>query len=78
MKILTGRVIAKKMPKTATVTVERTFTHPLYLKRIKKAKKYQVHDPEEKTKAGDKVHFAASRPVSKLKKWRIIYDSIEK
>ncbi len=65
MKIFAGEVIANKMPKTATVAVEKIFTHPLYLKRVKKTRKYQVHDPEGKTKAGDKVRFVASRPVSK-------------
>lgn len=71
MKILTGKVISKKMLKTATVVVERMVVHPLYLKRYKKMKKYHVHD-EIGVKVGDTVKFAASKPFSKLKKWRII------
>ncbi len=72
MKIFTGKVIAKKMPKTATVVVERILIHPLYQKRIKSMRKYHIHDPEDKTKIGDSVHFVAAKPISKLKKWQLI------
>jgi len=71
MKIFSGTVIAKKMPKTATVVVERVFPHPTYKKRIKRIKKYLVHD-EFNVKIGDKVQFVASKPISKLKRWKII------
>jgi len=59
------------MQDTATVEVERTVIHPLYQKRYKKAKKYQVHDDFD-VKVGDIVKFAACKPVSKLKKWKIV------
>lgn len=72
MKIFTGRVVTKKMPKTVAVVTERVFAHPLYQKRIKRMKKYQVHDAEDKAKVGDWVKFAATKPVSKLKRWKII------
>ncbi len=71
MKIFTGQVISTKMSKTATVAVERIVVHPIYKKRFKRTKKYQVHD-ELGVKVGDKVSFAASKPISKLKKWKII------
>jgi small subunit ribosomal protein S17 len=71
MKIFTGKVIAKKTDKTATVAVERMSIHPLYKKRFKRIKKYQVHD-ETGVKTGDRVTFADSRPYSKNKKWKII------
>lgn len=71
MKILTGKVVSKKMAKTATVVVERMVIHPLYLKRYKRMKKYHVHD-EVGVKVGDTVKFAASKPYSKLVNWRII------
>ncbi len=71
MKIFTGRVIAVKTAKTATVAVERMTIHPLYKKRFKRTRKYQVHD-EIGTKIGDKVKFSGSRPFSKTKKWKII------
>jgi small subunit ribosomal protein S17 len=70
MKIFTGRVVATKTAKTATVSVERMTIHPLYKKRLKRSTKYQVHD-EIGVKVGDKVKFADSRPYSKTKKWKI-------
>lgn len=71
MKIFTGKVISKKMDKTATVAVESVKLHPIYKKRLKRAKKYQVHD-ELGTKVGQTVSFAASKPYSKTKKWKIV------
>lgn len=71
MKIFSGRVIANKMDKTATVVVERIVAHPLYKKRIRKIKKYHVHDTLG-TVAGQRVRFVASKPYSKLKKWKIV------
>lgn len=71
MKIFTGEVIAKKSEKTATIAVTRVMAHPIYRKRIKRVKKYQVHD-ELGSLVGQKVNFVASRPYSKTKKWKII------
>ncbi len=71
MKIFTGTVISKKMQNTATVVVERFITHPIYKKRLKRAKKYHVHD-DFNVKVGDRVQFVATKPISKLKKWKII------
>lgn len=76
MRVFTGKVIATKMKKTATVVVDRAVVHPLYKKRFKRSKKYQVHD-EIGVKVGDLVRFVDSRPYSKLKKWKII-EVIEK
>ena len=74
MKIFTGKVISKKMNKTATVLVERVVVHPVYKKRFKLAKKYHVHD-ELGTNVGDIVSFVASKQYSKMKKWKIIGDT---
>ncbi len=71
MKIFTGKVIATKNAKTATVAVERVIVHPLYKKRIRRDTKYQVHD-EVGVKVGDTVKFVAGKTYSKTKKWRII------
>ncbi len=71
MKIFTGKVISKKMLKTATVAVDRVFKHPVYGKRVRKTKKYQVHD-EKSVEVGQVVKFVASRPYSKTKKWKIV------
>ncbi|HET7099268.1 MAG TPA: 30S ribosomal protein S17 [Patescibacteria group bacterium] len=70
MKIFTGIVIATKTAKTATVSVERMIVHPLYKKRFRRSTKYLVHD-ELGVKTGDKVTFVASKPYSKMKKWKI-------
>lgn len=71
MKVFTGKVISKKMLKTAIVAVERVVANPLYGKRVKRIKKYHVHD-ETDSKVGDTVIFAPSRPYSRLKKWKVI------
>ena len=70
MKIFTGKVIAKTMDKTATVSVKTFTVHPIYKKRLSRVKKYHVHD-ELNVKVGQKVNFVASRPYSKTKKWKI-------
>ena len=70
MKIFTGKVVALKSLKTATVAVERVIVHPLYKKRFRREKKYLVHD-EIGVKLGDVVRFIDTKPVSKMKKWKI-------
>lgn len=76
MKIFIGEVISTKMSKTATVAVTHIVIHPVYKKRQNKTRKYQVHD-EIGTKVGDKVRFVATKPYSKLKKWKITEVVIE-
>jgi len=71
MRSFIGKVVSTKMSKTATVAVERVVVHPLYKKRLKRVKKYHVHD-EIGVKVGDKVVFVDSKPYSKLKKWKIV------
>lgn len=70
MKIFTGKVVSTKMAKTATVAVGHIIVHPLYKKRERRIKNYQVHD-EVGVKEGNTVKFVASRPYSKTKKWKI-------
>jgi len=70
MKIFKGKVIAAKSAKTATVLISRIVAHPIYLKRYKRVKKYHVHD-EFGVSVGDTVKFVASKPYSKLKRWKI-------
>ena len=71
MKIYEGYVISTKMAKTANVAVKRVLKHPVYKKRLKRIKKYHVHD-EVGVKKGDKVRFVDSRPYSKTKRWKIV------
>jgi len=66
-----GVVSGKSMKKTVSVIVERQIRHPLYKKIVRKKKKFLAHDEYEKCKIGDMVKIVQSRPLSKLKKWRV-------
>ncbi len=68
-----GVVVSGKMKNTIVVEVDRTRVHPKYKKRYVVNKKYKVHDAKEKFKVGDKVIFMECRPISKDKKWRVVY-----
>ena len=69
----TGVVISTKMAKTVTVRVERTFRHPLYGKVVRLSKKYYAHDEQaDQLKEGDLVTIVETRPLSKLKRWRVV------
>lgn len=70
---LTGTVVSDKMAKTIVVRVDNFKLHPIYGKRFRVSKKYKVHDPEGKYKAGDVVEIVACRPLSREKRWRVIY-----
>jgi small subunit ribosomal protein S17 len=67
-----GTVIEKKMKKTIKVTVERQIRHPLYKKTIRRKRTFLVHDETEKCKVGDVVRIVETRPLSRLKRWRVI------
>ena len=71
MKTFKGTVKRTKMEKTATVEVVRLVAHPVYLKRYKRTKRYQVHD-ELGVEVGQEVKFAPCKPYSKSKRWKII------
>ena len=76
-KVLQGTVISSKQDKTITVLVERKIRHPMLKKIIKRSKKYSAHDEENKFKSGDKVKIIESKPISKLKKWKVLYNNGE-
>jgi small subunit ribosomal protein S17 len=67
-----GTVVGKKMRKTVTVQVERQIRHPLYKKIVRRKKTFLVHDETEKCKIGDTVRIIETRPISKLKRWRVL------
>ncbi len=71
-KTLVGRVVSDRMDKTVTVSVERLVQHPVYKKIIKKTSKIYAHDEENQCKAGDKVKVMSTRPLSKMKRWRVV------
>lgn len=70
-KTLVGHILASKMDKTVVVAVESLTKHPLYGKYVKKRVKYMAHDEKNECGAGDKVLISETRPMSKLKRWRV-------
>jgi len=71
-RILSGTICKATNKKTVVVEVERTFKHPIYKKYIKRSKKYHAHDETDAFKVGDKVMIEETRPISKLKTWKVI------
>lgn len=72
LRILSGIVVSDKMAKTIVVQVDRTVVHPKYGKRYVRSKKYHVHDEGNLHKVGEKVRFKECRPLSRLKRWRVV------
>lgn len=70
-RALTGVVVSDTMDKTVVVMVERTVKHPAYQKYIRRRKRYYAHDPKNECKVGDRVEIEESRPLSKLKRWKV-------
>jgi len=66
-----GRVVSAKMAKTIVVEVTRRVRHPLYKRVVSKRKKFYAHDEKGLAKLGDQVRIAETRPLSKLKRWRL-------
>tara|TARA_A100000164_G_scaffold123241_1_gene109144 strand:- start:1185 stop:1451 length:267 start_codon:yes stop_codon:yes gene_type:complete len=67
-----GRVFSSSSDKTIVVVIERRVRHKLYGKEIRISKKIHVHDEENKAHVGDLVRVMETRPLSKLKRWRLI------
>lgn len=70
-KELVGRVVSNKMQKTVVVAVEKTRHHPLYKRAMRLTKKYYAHDEGDALQIGDQVRIVETRPLSKLKRWRV-------
>lgn len=68
---LLGVVTSNKMQKTIVVKVVRTAQHGMYQRVVRRAKKYYAHDENGEARPGDTVRIVASRPLSKLKRWRL-------
>jgi small subunit ribosomal protein S17 len=71
-RLLQGIVVSDKSDKTVVVNVERRFTHPVLKKTVRRTKKYQAHDPENRFKVGDQVVIQESKPSSKAKRWVVV------
>ena len=67
-----GEVISNKMTKTIVVRVQRRFPHPKFKKVVTGYKKLYAHDEKAEAKIGDVVLIEETRPLSKLKRWRIV------
>jgi len=70
-----GTVVSDKMSKTIVVKVDAFKMHPKLKKRYKVSTKYKVHDEKGQFKTGDVVDFVECRPLSKDKKWRVVYSA---
>src|SRR5579864_6769777 len=68
---LTGRVTSAKMEKTIVVEVLRLVQHSKYRRVVRISKKFYAHDEKREAKTGDTVRIVESRPLSKLKRWRL-------
>ncbi|RRR71062.1 MAG: 30S ribosomal protein S17 [Candidatus Viridilinea halotolerans] len=67
-----GRVVSDKADKTIVVAVDYLKPHPLYRKIIRKTSKFHAHDEDNTCKVGDVVRIEETRPVSRLKRWRVV------
>jgi small subunit ribosomal protein S17 len=71
-KIMRGMVMSTKMDKTIVVQVNRKVRHPLYEKFVSKRSKLYAHDEKSEAGVGDIVEITQTRPMSKLKRWRLL------
>ena len=76
-KVRTGVVVSDKMDKTVLVRIDRTVTHPLYRKTVRRSSKLAAHDEQNDAHVGDTVRVVETRPMSKSKRWRIV-DIVER
>lgn len=71
-KEIIGRVTSTKMDKSITVMVESKIKHPIYGKFVTKSTKFMAHDENNECGEGDTVRIMSTRPLSKLKRWRLV------
>ena len=71
-RVMTGTVVSDKTDKTVVVLVERRVKHPLYGKIIRRSKKYHAHDETNEVREGETVRIEETKPISKLKTWRVV------
>jgi small subunit ribosomal protein S17 len=70
-KVVVGEVVSNRMKKTIVVEVVRKKAHPFYGRVISKGKKFYAHDEKNEAHIGDVVRLEETRPLSKLKRWRL-------
>jgi small subunit ribosomal protein S17 len=67
-----GQVVSARMDKTIVVKVTRSVQHPVYKRVVRRAKKFYAHDEQNQCREGDWVRIEETRPLSKLKRWRLL------
>ena len=70
-RTMLGTVVSDKQDKTVVVLVERSFTHPVLKKTIRRSTTFHAHDDKNEFKVGDMVWIEEHRPISKLKRWTV-------
>ena len=73
-RILAGTVTGDQNEQTITVSVQRSFQHPVLKKTIRKSKTYRAHDAHNEFTIGDKVRIEECAPISKTKRWTVLTD----
>jgi small subunit ribosomal protein S17 len=71
-KTRSGIVVSNRMDKTVVVVVEKPWRHPLYQKVIRRKVRYKAHDKDNQCEMGDVVKIEETRPLSRLKRWRVV------
>lgn len=71
-KTLRGKVVSDKTAKTRVISVDHVISHPVYRKTLRSHRKFYAHDEGNESKAGDLVEIASTRPMSALKRWRVV------
>ena len=72
-KVVVGKVVSNKPDKTIVVLIERRFKHPIYGKTLRKSTRFYAHDEKNDCHMGDIVELMETRPISKLKRWRLVH-----
>lgn len=75
-KVKVGTVLSNKMQKTVVVKVDRTMRHPKYDKVITRSKRYYAHCEDPSVKVGDQVRIIETKPLSRLKRWRVVAQGV--
>lgn len=71
-KVRIGKVVSSKMQKSIVVAIERKVPHPLYKKYYRRTTQLMAHDEQQAASVGDTVKIMETRPLSKLKRWRLV------
>jgi small subunit ribosomal protein S17 len=71
-KTKVGWVVSNRMQKTIVVAIDRLLRHPRYNRVIKRTSKLYAHDEKNQCQIGDKVKVMETKPLSKLKRWRVV------